>query len=92
MPGFTSSLKVITCFVVLKSNDKLGPFLQPLQEVDDQVSDIFGVRTLESELFRSHGGQGKRLSKGFVAPAKDIERSRVRINQNQNNTHTHAGL
>ena len=54
--------------VVLQSNDKLGPLLESLQEVGDQVPDVLGVGTLEGELFRPDSAEGERLGKGLVAP------------------------
>jgi hypothetical protein len=55
----------------LKRDDKLRPFLETLEEVGDQVSDVFRVRTLEGELLRPHRAQRERLREGFVAPEKD---------------------
>ena len=56
------------CLVVLQSDHILGPFLEPLEEVDDQVPDVLGIWTLESELLVSHGHKGEGLGKCFAAP------------------------
>ena len=62
-------MHIITwCLVVLQSDHILGPFLEPLEEVDHQVADVFRVGRLECELLVSHCDQGEGLREGLVAP------------------------
>ena len=61
----------------MKCDDKLGPLFESLEEVDDQVSDVFGVGRLECELLAADGGKGEGLSKGFVASERE-KKSRLK--------------
>lgn len=54
--------------VVQESDDKLGPLLESLEEVDDQVTDVLGVGALEGKLLRPDRHQCKGLGKGLVTP------------------------
>lgn len=48
-------------FVILKRDDKFGPFFESFEEVEDKVSDVFAVRRLEREFFAANRRQSERL-------------------------------
>ena len=61
---------LLTCFIVLECNNKLGAFFQTFKKVYNQVSYIFSIRTLKCEFFRSYCGECKCLCKGLATPKK----------------------
>ena len=62
---------LLTCRLgVLQRDDVFGPLLESLEEVDDEVPDVLGVRTLESELLFADCDEGERLRERLAAPGK----------------------
>lgn len=60
------------CFIVLERDHELWSFLETLQEVDDEVPDVLGVRALEGELLAAHRHQGERLGERLRAPKNSL--------------------
>ena len=61
------SLGLLT-FVVLKGHDVLGAFFEAFKETLDQVSNVFRIGALESELFTPDSGQSESLCKCLGCP------------------------
>ena len=51
----------------MECDDKLGALLEALEEVDDEVADVLGVRALEGELLAPDRHEGEGLGKRLVA-------------------------